>query len=100
LLVVNRAWVPADGYLLVPLAGSAVLIVSASIVLAFLVARTRGSILAAAVWHATLRMTTVTDGGRGLVGAAVVASTLAAAVALVAVEFALRRRGRSLLGTG
>jgi membrane protease YdiL (CAAX protease family) len=99
LLVVNRAWVPADGYLLVPLAGSAVLIVSASIVLAFLVARTGGSILAAALWHASLRMATVTDGGRGLVGAVVVASTLAAAVALVAVEFAARRRGRSLLGS-
>jgi membrane protease YdiL (CAAX protease family) len=100
LLVVNRAWVPADGYLLVPLAGSALLIVSASIVLAFLVARTGGSILAAAFWHASLRMTTVTDGGRGLVGAVVVASTVAAAVVLVAVELTIRRRGRSLLGTG
>jgi membrane protease YdiL (CAAX protease family) len=100
LLVVNRAWVPADGWLLVPLAGSAVLIVSASVVLAFLVARTGGSILAAALWHASLRMTTVTDGGKGTVGAAVVASTLLTAIGLVAVEYAMRRRGRSLLGSG
>ncbi|MGA8890368.1 MAG: CPBP family intramembrane glutamic endopeptidase [Anaeromyxobacteraceae bacterium] len=100
LLVVNRAWVPADGWLLVPLAGSAVLIVSASVVLAFLVARTGGSILGAALWHASLRMTTVTDGGKGLVGATVVASTLIAAVGLVAVEYGMRRRGRSLLGSG
>jgi len=99
LLVVNRAWVPADGYLLVPLVGSALLIVSASVVLAFLVARTGGSILAAAFWHASLRMATVTDGGKGLVGAAVVVSTVVAAIVLVAVEFAVRRRGRSLLGS-
>jgi hypothetical protein len=99
LLLVNRAWVPPDGYLLVPLAGSAALIFSASVVLAFLVARTGGSILAAALWHASLRMTTVTDGGKGIVGAAVVVSTVIAAVALVAAELALRRRGRSLLGS-
>jgi membrane protease YdiL (CAAX protease family) len=99
LLVVNRAWVPPDGYLLVPLMGSAALIFSASVVLAFLVARTRGSILAAALWHASLRMTTVTDGGKGVVGAAVVVSTVIAAVALVTAELALRRRGRSLLGS-
>jgi membrane protease YdiL (CAAX protease family) len=99
LLAVNRAWVPPDGYLLVPLVGSALLIVAASVVLAFLVARTGGSILAAALWHASLRMTTVTDGGKGLVGAAVVGSTAMVALALVAAEIAARRRGRSLLGS-
>jgi membrane protease YdiL (CAAX protease family) len=97
LLAVNPARFSLDASPFARLAGSAMLVLASSVVLAFVVARTRGSVVAAAFWHASLRMATATDGGRGMVGAVVIAAVMGAAVVLVAAELVVRRRGDSLL---
>ena len=97
LLAVYRAGLPPGASPLVPLAIGAILLVASSVVLAFVVARTEGSLVAAALWHALLRMATATDGGKGIVGMAVTTAVVAGAVAVVAAELGVTRRGRSLL---
>jgi uncharacterized protein len=97
LLAVHRAGLAPGASPLVPLAVGALLLVAASVVLAFLVARTGGSLAAPALWLASLRMTTATDGGRGALGGAVTAAVLAGAAAVVVAELRSRRGGRSLL---
>lgn len=97
LLAVYRAGLPPGASPLLLLVVLALLLVSSSVVLAFVVARTAGSLAAAALWHALLRMAIATDGGRGTVGAVLTVAVVAAAVALVVAESLARRRGRSLL---
>lgn len=97
LLAVHRAGLPPGASPLVPLGIGAVLLVASSVVLAFVVARTEGSLVAAALWHACLRMATATDGGKGTVGMAVTSAVVAGALALAASEVRARRRGRSIL---
>lgn len=97
LLVVNPARLSSDASPVAGIAGRAMLLLASSVVLAFVVARTRGSLVAAAFWHASLRMATATDGGRGMVGAVVIAVVIGAAVVLVAAELVARRRGGSVL---
>jgi membrane protease YdiL (CAAX protease family) len=97
LLVVNRWWMePGQDPLAVLLAAGA-LLVSSSIVLAFLVARTGGSIAAAAIWHACLRMATATEGARGLPGAVVAAAVVVAASVVVVAEVRARRAGETVM---
>ena len=97
LLVVNRWWMePGQDPLAVLLAAGA-LLVSSSVVLAFLVARTGGSIAAAAIWHACLRMATATEGARGIPGAVVAASVVVSAVAVVVAEVRARRVGETVM---
>ncbi len=79
------------------LALAAALVVACSVVLAFVVARTGGSIPAAALWHASLRLVTGTEGAREGMGEAVAAAVFAAAATLVVAELAARRSGRSIL---
>ncbi len=73
------------------------LVVSSSVVLAFVVARTGGSLLPAAVWHASLRVALVTEGAGGGVGARVGAAVVAWAVVLLVAESISRRRSGSIL---
>lgn len=97
LLAVHRVGLPPGASLLVPLGAGALLVVASSVVLAFVVARTGGSLTACALWLAFLRMTTGTEGGKSVVGGAVTAAVVAGAIVVVAAEFGSRRRGRSLL---
>ena len=72
---------------------------SGAIVLTWLYNHTGRSILAAALWHTFYNMAVATGGATDMIQAAVTAVVMAAAVVLVCVEIALRRRGRdSILG--
>jgi membrane protease YdiL (CAAX protease family) len=97
LLLVNNAWREVGGGALVPLAAMGALLLASSVLLAFVVARTGGSLAAAAFWHASLRMATGTEGSQGLVGTAVSGVVVLGALLVVAAEFRARRRGRTLL---
>jgi membrane protease YdiL (CAAX protease family) len=97
LLLVNRAWQVPGRPPVVVLLGSALLLVSSSIVLAFVVARSKGSLAAAAIWHACLRIATATEGGAGVVGDGMIAAVFVGAVLVVAAEHGARQVGRSLL---
>jgi membrane protease YdiL (CAAX protease family) len=97
LLAVYRAGLPPGASPLPLLVRVALLLVASSVVLAFVVARTEGSLAAAALWHALLRMAVATDGGRGTVGTVLTMAVVGGAVALVVAEALGRRRGRSLL---
>ncbi len=76
---------------------AAVLVAASSVVLAFVMARTNGSVPAAALWHGSLRVVTGTAGGKGPVGEAVFWAVVLGAGAVVAAELHLRRSGRSVL---
>jgi membrane protease YdiL (CAAX protease family) len=76
---------------------AALLVPSASVVLAFVLARTRGSIPAAALWHGSLRMVTATTGAKGPVEEAVFWTVLLGAAVIVALELGRRGTGRTLL---
>jgi uncharacterized protein len=86
---------PSDVGATLALAG--VLIVSSSLLLAHVVARTEGGIAAAATWHACLRFATATPGARDGVAAQVTLVLAAAAAVLVVAELRARRQGRTLL---
>jgi membrane protease YdiL (CAAX protease family) len=97
LLLVNNAWrEPREGAL-APLTVGVLLLVASSVVLAFVVARTEGSIAAAALWHGCLRMGTATEGGRGVVGDVLAGAVVLGGMGLVVAELVVRRRGRTLL---
>jgi uncharacterized protein len=97
LLAVYRAGLPPGASPLPMLVVVALLLLSSSVVLAFVVARTAGSLTAAALWHALLRMAIASDGGRGTVGAVLTVAVVVGAVALVVAEARVHPRGRSLL---
>ncbi len=97
LLVVNRWWMEPGQEPLAVLLAAGALLVSSSIVLAFLVARTGGSVAAAAIWHGSLRMATATEGARGFPGAVVVASVVLSALAVLAAEARARRGGETVM---
>jgi membrane protease YdiL (CAAX protease family) len=97
LLLVNNAWRRSGSEVLVTLAVSVVLLAASSVVLAFVVARTDGSLATAAFWHGSLRMGTATEGARGVVGGVLAASVVVGAVVVVAAELRARRRGHTLL---
>ncbi len=97
LILLDRAATAHPAELGVVLAYSALLLVSASLLLAHLVARTGGGIAFAATWHACLRFATATPGAReGVAGEVAVVLALAAA-AVLAAELHARRSGRTLL---
>jgi len=97
LLLVNNAWRGAGREALAPLATGALLLVAASVVLAFVVARTEGSIAAAALWHGSLRMGIATEGANGVVGSVLVVAVVLGGVAVVAAELRARRTGYTVL---
>jgi membrane protease YdiL (CAAX protease family) len=97
LLLVNNAWREPGQGALVPLTLGVVLLVASSVVLAFVVARTGGSIAAAALWHGCLRMGTATEGARGIVGEVLAVAVVLGGVGLVVAELVVRRGGKSLL---
>jgi membrane protease YdiL (CAAX protease family) len=97
LLVVNGAWRGTESSAPVQLLVNVVLLLASSLVLAFLLARTGGSIPAVAFWHASLRMATATEGAQGVVGRAVSAVVVFGGVLIVVAELRARRRGRTLL---
>jgi membrane protease YdiL (CAAX protease family) len=67
-------------------------IISGSIVLARVAERTHGSVLAAALWHATYNMTSATAAGRGVIAAVTSTCVMVWAVVLVLHEW---RQGAS-----
>jgi membrane protease YdiL (CAAX protease family) len=97
LLLVNNAWRQVSQGALGPIAVSVLLLVASSVVLAFVVARTGGSIAAAAIWHASLRMATATEGAQGVVGLAVSAAVVIGGLLVVIAEVRAGRHGRTLL---
>ncbi len=100
LLLLDRAATAHPADLGVVLAYSALLLVSSSLLLAHLVARTGGGIAFAATWHACLRFATATPAAReGVAGEVAIVLGLAAAV-LLAAELKARREGRTLLVPG
>jgi membrane protease YdiL (CAAX protease family) len=98
LLLVNNAWREVGAEAILPLAVNGLLLLPASVVLAFVVARTGGSLAAAAFWHASRRMALATEGAQGRVGQMVSVAVVLGAAVIVAAEFRARRRGGTLLG--
>lgn len=66
-------------------------VVAGALVLARITGRTNGSILAAALWHATYNITSATAAGRGGVAAVTTAWVMAWAVWILADEWRRRR---------
>lgn len=97
LLAVHRAGLPPGASPLPSLGVGAVLLVATSVVLAFVAARTGGSLAACALWLAFLRMATATEGGRAVLAGPITAAVVAGAVAVVLVESRCRRGGGSIL---
>ena len=97
LLVVNPAWQAGTADAAQALAASALLLLASSVLLAFVVARTGGSLAAAALWHACLRMAMVTEAGRETTGLAMLMVALVGATVVAGAEVIARRRGGSIL---
>lgn len=97
LLLVNNAWREGTSGALGPLGVRALLVVASSVVLAFVVARSQGSIAAAAIWHGLLRVGTATEGAIGTVSEVLAVAVVLGAAVVVAAELLARRRGTTLL---
>lgn len=97
LVLLDRAATDRPAEIGVVLAYSALLLVSSSLLLAHLVARTGGGVAFAATWHACLRFATATPAAREGVAGEVALVLAAAAAVLLAAEWRARREGSTLL---
>lgn len=71
-----------------------------AIVLTQIYNRSRGSVLMAALWHASYNMTSSTEAGRGTVAAVVSTLVMVWAIGAAIIEIVARRKGKSVLSLG